>query len=162
MRVGIGYDIHKLIESKESDFKLSGITIPFHKRCMAHSDGDVAIHALIDALLGATAMGDIGTHFPDTDPKYKNADSAVLLLRVHQLVKKNGHEIENIDLNIITEQPRLAPHINSMRERLSEILQINKKRISIKAKTNEQLDDIGRGEAIAAQAIVLLVQGSKV
>jgi len=156
MRVGIGYDIHKLIDSSELDFKLSGISIPFHQRCVAHSDGDVAIHALIDALFGAAALGDIGTHFPDTDPQYKNADSALLLLRVHQLLKENGNAIENIDLNIITEQPRLATYINSMRERLSQLLQIDIDRISIKAKTNEQFDAIGRGEAIAAQAVVLL------
>jgi len=161
MRVGVGYDIHQLIESKELDFKLSGISIPFHKRCVAHSDGDVAIHALIDALLGAAALGDIGAHFPDTDPEYKNADSTILLLRAHQLLKENDFAIENIDLNIITEQPKLAPYINAMRERLSEILQIKKEKISIKAKTNEQLDAIGRGKAIAAQAIVL-VQSSKI
>jgi len=160
MRVGIGYDIHKLIDSNELDFKLAGISVPFHKRCVAHSDGDVAIHALIDALLGAAALGDIGTHFPDTDPKYKNADSALLLRNCLQLLEsncnRNGYIIENIDINIITEQPKLAPYINSMRERLSEILQMDKEKISVKAKTNEQLDAIGRGEAIAAQAIVMM------
>jgi len=161
MRVGIGYDIHKLIVSNELDFKIAGITIPFHKRCVAHSDGDVAIHALIDALLGATALGDIGAHFPDTDPKYKNVDSAILLRDCLPLLSssgnnKNGYAIENIDINIITEQPKLAPYINSMRARLSEMLQIDIEKISIKAKTNEQLDAIGRGEAIAAQAIVLI------
>jgi len=156
MRVGIGYDIHKLINSNELEFKLAGISIPFHKRCVAHSDGDVAIHALIDALFGAAALGDIGTHFPDTDPEYKNADSAMLLQNCFQLLSKNGYIIENIDINIITEQPKLAPYINSMRVRLSEILQMDLEKISIKAKTNEQLDAIGRGEAIAAQAIVLV------
>jgi len=156
MRVGIGYDIHKLIDSKESDLKLSGIPVPFHKKCVAHSDGDVAIHALIDALLGAAALGDIGTHFPDTDTKFKNANSAMLLLKVCQLLNKNDYTIENIDLNIITEKPKLAPYINSMRVRLSEIIQIEIEKISIKAKTNEQIDTVGRGEAIAAQAIVLI------
>jgi 2-C-methyl-D-erythritol 2,4-cyclodiphosphate synthase len=163
MRVGIGYDIHKLIDSTELEFKLSGISIPFNKRCVAHSDGDVAIHALIDALLGAAALGDIGTHFPDTDPKYKNADSAILLQNCLPLLKSNGnksnnksngYKIENIDINIITEQPKLSPYIEPMRDSLSKILQIDKEKISIKAKTNEQLDAIGRGEAIAAQAIV--------
>ena len=153
MRVGIGYDIHKLIDSTEFDFKLSGIIIPFEKRCVAHSDGDVAIHALIDALLGATALGDIGTHFPDTDTAYKNADSAVLLQYCNKLIKKNGFKIENIDINIITEKPKLAAHIPLMRNRLSEILEIEVSKISIKAKTNEQLGAIGRGEAIAAQAV---------
>ena len=156
MRVGIGYDIHKLIDSNELDFKLAGISVPFEKRCVAHSDGDVAIHALIDALFGAAALGDIGTHFPDTDPKYKNADSAVLLEHCLPLLENNGNSIENIDINIITEKPKLAPYINLMRTRLSEILKIDIAKISIKAKTNEQLDAIGRGEAIAAQAVVLI------
>jgi 2-C-methyl-D-erythritol 2,4-cyclodiphosphate synthase len=156
MRVGIGYDIHKLVESKELDFKLCGISIPFEKRCVAHSDGDVAIHALIDALLGAAALGDIGTHFPDTNPQYKNADSAILLQQCNQLLKTNGYVIENIDINIITEKPKLAPYIDVMRNCLSEILQINITQISIKAKTNEQLDSIGSGKAIAAQAVALI------
>jgi len=156
MRVGIGYDIHKLIDSNELDFKLAGISIPFDKRCVAHSDGDVAIHALIDALLGAVALGDIGMHFPDTDPTYKNADSAVLLKNCMLLLKSNGYSIENIDINIIIEKPKLAPYIALMRNSLSEILNIDKAKISIKAKTNEQLDAIGRGEAIAAQAVVLI------
>jgi len=156
MRVGIGYDIHKLIVSNESDFKLSGTAIPFNKRCVAHSDGDVAIHALIDALLGAAALGDIGAHFPDTAPKYRNADSTILLQSCFQLLLNKGYTIENIDINIITEQPKLAPYINQMRERLSEILKMDKEKISIKAKTNEQLDAVGRGEAIAAQAVVMI------
>ena len=156
MRVGIGYDIHKLIESKELDFKLCGVSIPFEKSCVAHSDGDVAIHALIDALFGAAALGDIGTHFPDTDSQYKNADSAILLQHCNQLLKTNGYVIENIDINIITEKPKLAPYIDAMRNRLAKILQINITQISIKAKTNEQLDNIGSGKAIAAQAVVLI------
>jgi 2-C-methyl-D-erythritol 2,4-cyclodiphosphate synthase len=157
MRVGIGYDIHKLVGSNELDFKLAGISIPFTKRYVAHSDGDVAIHALIDALLGAAALGDIGTHFPDTDPQYKNADSAILLRNCLPLLKSNGYTIENIDINIITEQPKLAPYIDLMRNSLSEILGIDVAKISIKAKTHEQLDAVGRGEAIAAQAVVLIV-----
>jgi len=156
MRVGIGYDIHKLVENNESSFKLAGISISFEKRCVAHSDGDVAIHALIDALLGAAALRDIGTHFPDTDPEYKNADSVVLLKHCNQLLINNGFSIENIDLNIIAEKPKLAPHILLMRNKLSETLNINIEKISIKAKTNEQLDAIGRGEAIAAQAVVMV------
>jgi len=156
MRVGIGYDIHKLKISNKLDFKLAGISIPFDKRCVAHSDGDVAIHALIDALLGAAALGDIGTHFPDTDPKYKNADSLILLQQCLLLLKNKGYFIENIDINIITEQPKLTPYILSMRTRLAELLQLEISQISIKAKTNEQLNAIGRGEAIAAQAVVLM------
>jgi 2-C-methyl-D-erythritol 2,4-cyclodiphosphate synthase len=157
MRVGIGYDIHKLVESTEFDFKLSGISIPFEKRCVAHSDGDVAIHALIDALFGAAALGDIGTHFPDTDPTYKNADSALLLQHCNALLIQHHYIIENIDINIITEKPKLAPHIPLMRNKLSEILNIDITKISIKTKTNEQLDAIGKGDAIAAQAIVQLI-----
>ena len=156
MRIGIGYDIHKLITGTELEFKLAGISIPFEKRCVAHSDGDVAIHALIDALLGAAALGDIGTHFPDTDPKYKNADSAELLAYCLPLLKSNGNEIGNVDITIITEQPKLAPYIPAMRDRLAEILQIERDRISVKAKTNEGLDAVGRGEAIAAQAVVMI------
>jgi 2-C-methyl-D-erythritol 2,4-cyclodiphosphate synthase len=125
---------------------------------VAHSDGDVAIHALIDALLGAAALGDIGTHFPDTDPKYKDADSKILLRKCYDLVKEQGYSIENIDINIITETPKLAPHIPAMRSCLAELLEIDQTKISIKAKTNEQLDAIGRGEAIAAQC-VLVVNG---
>ena len=155
-RVGIGYDIHSLTESNKLDFKLAGVTIPFDKRCVAHSDGDVAIHALIDALLGAAALGDIGTHFPDTDPAYKNADSATLLRYCVSLLESNGYKIENIDINIIAENPKLLPYIAQMRNKLSEIMQIEVDRISIKAKTNEQLDAIGRGEAIAAQAVAMI------
>ena len=156
MRVGIGYDIHKLIDNTEFDFKLSGISIPFNKRCLAHSDGDVAIHALIDALLGAAALGDIGTHFPDTDPKYNKIDSVILLKHCAQLLENNNYTIENIDINIIAEKPKFTPYISAMRDSLSETLQIDKEKISVKAKTNEQLDAIGRGEAIAAQAVAMI------
>jgi 2-C-methyl-D-erythritol 2,4-cyclodiphosphate synthase len=156
MRVGIGYDVHRLVESTDFDFKLSGISIPFEKRCVAHSDGDVAIHALMDALLGAAALGDIGTHFPDSDHTYKNADSALLLQHCNTLLKQHNYVIENIDITIITEKPKLTPHISLMRNKLSEILNIDVTKISIKAKTNEQLDAIGRGDAIAAQASVLI------
>ena len=156
MRIGTGYDIHKLIDSNQFEFRLSGISIPFDKRCVAHSDGDVAIHALIDALLGAAAIGDIGTHFPDTDPKFKNVNSTLLLQNCCELLSQKNYIIENIDLTIITEQPKLKPYIDLMRNSLSELLQIDKDRISVKAKTNEQLDAIGRGEAIAAQAVALI------
>ena len=155
-RVGIGYDIHSLTESNGLDIKLAGISIPFDKRCVAHSDGDVAIHALIDALLGAAALGDIGTYFPDTDTEYKNADSTMLLRHCVSLLESSGYQIENVDINIITEKPKLLPYIAPMRSKLSEIMQIEVDRISIKAKTNEQLDAVGRGEAIAAQAVVLV------
>jgi 2-C-methyl-D-erythritol 2,4-cyclodiphosphate synthase len=158
MRVGIGYDIHKLIDSNHLEFKLAGISIPFHKRCVAHSDGDVAIHALIDALLGAAALGDIGAHFPDTDPKFKDADSAQLLQTTHKLLQNNNFHIENIDINIITQEPKLSPYIELMRNNLAELLNMDVTKISIKAKTNEQLDAIGKQEAIAAQTVVLITK----
>ena len=156
MRVGIGYDIHKLVDSEESNLILAGVPIPFKKKCVAHSDGDVAVHALIDALLGATALGDIGTHFPDTDPIYKNADSALLLQKCCKLVKETGFCIENVDMSIIAEKPKLAPYILQMRNRLAELMNMDVKRISIKAKTNEQLDAVGREDAVATHAVVLV------
>ncbi|MDR0206718.1 MAG: 2-C-methyl-D-erythritol 2,4-cyclodiphosphate synthase [Bacteroidales bacterium] len=155
-RVGIGYDIHSLTESNGLNIKLAGISIPFDKRCVAHSDGDVAIHALIDALLGAAALGDIGTHFPDNDPAFQNVDSTILLRQCLSLLENNNYQIENVDINIITEKPKLLPYVAQMRSKLSEIMQIDVDRISIKAKTNEQLDAVGREEAIAAQAVVMI------
>lgn len=159
MRVGIGYDIHRLIEFDNQEDKgliLAGIAIPFTKKCVAHSDGDVAIHALIDAMLGAAALGDIGQHFPDTDPKYKNCNSLILLQQVNELLQLNQYRIENIDITIILEKPKLAPYILQMRESLANTLNISINQISIKAKTNEQLDAVGRGEAVAAHAAIII------
>jgi len=156
MRVGIGYDIHKLTDDEQPVLKLAGTIIPYTKKLFAYSDGDVVIHALIDALLGAAALGDIGTHFPDNDPKYKDADSALLLQNCLKLIEKENYSIENIDINIMAEKPKLAPYIYSMRCSLSEIMGIEMTKISIKSKTNEKLDAIGREEAIAAQAVVLI------
>lgn len=154
MRTGIGYDIHALVERRP--LILGGIDIPFDKGLKGHSDGDALLHAVADALLGATALGDIGRHFPDTDPNYKGADSALLLSRVVQLIRKRGYEPLNVDANIIAQQPKLAPHIEAMRERLAAILGLELERVSIKARTNEGVDAVGRGEAIATQAVVLV------
>lgn len=153
-RIGVGYDIHRLVEGRR--LVLAGIEIPFEKGLLGHSDSDVLTHAICDALLGAAAAGDIGTHFPDSDPRFAGAASLELLARVVELIKERGFEVANIDAVVLAEQPRLAPYIKSMRERLAAVLQIDVELVSVKAKTNEGLDAVGRGEAMAAQAIVLL------
>lgn len=152
MRIGIGYDIHKLVEGR--DLILGGIKIPCEKGLLGHSDADVLVHAIIDALLGALALGDIGTHFPDTDEKYKGADSLELLKHTKKLL--GDYKIINIDSNIIAQKPKLAPYINSMREKIASILDINLNCISIKAKTNENMDSMGQGTSIVANAVVLV------
>jgi len=153
-RIGIGYDIHRLIENRQ--LIIGGIEIPYEKGLDGHSDADVLIHAIIDSLLGALALGDIGQHFPDTDKKYKNADSKVLLKEVYGLVKDKGYVINNLDSNIIAERPKMREHIAEMRKTLSEILDIDEGRISIKAKTNEKQDSVGEGLSIEANAVVML------
>jgi len=153
-RVGLGNDIHKLAEAKE--LVIGGIKIPYHKGCVAHSDGDVLIHAICDALLGAIACKDIGNHFPDTDAAFKNIESSVLLKKVNEIIKGNKFSINNIDSTVILEKPKLSPYIDSIRKNLADILEIDVSKISVKAKTNEGLGDIGRNEAIAACCIVSL------
>lgn len=155
-RIGIGYDIHKLEEGR--DLIIGGIEIPFNKGLWGHSDADVLIHAIIDALLGAAALPDIGTLFPDTDEKYKGADSKKLLERVCELISEKGYKIGNIDSNIIAQAPKMAPHIPMMKECLSNIIKIDKNDISIKAKTNEKMDAVGQGLAIEANAVALLIE----
>ena len=150
-RVGQGWDIHRLVEGRP--LRLGGVEVPFGRGLLGHSDGDVVMHALCDALLGAAAAGDIGTHFPDTDPRYRGADSADLLARVVQLLAERGFTVGNVDVTVLAERPRLAPHIGPMRARLAEILRTDIERVSIKAKTMEGLDAVGRGEAIAAAAV---------
>ena len=152
MRIGIGYDIHKLVEGR--DLIIGGVKIPYEKGLLGHSDADVLVHAIIDALLGALALGDIGVHFPDTDEKYKGADSLELLKQTKKLL--GDYKIINIDSNIIAQKPKLAPYINSMREKIASILDINLNCISIKAKTNENMDSMGQGTSIAANAVVLV------
>lgn len=154
MRIGLGYDLHALVE--ERPLILGGIRIPYEKGLKGHSDADVLTHAIIDALLGAAALGNIGQHFPDTDPQYAGADSLVLLRHTLEIVSHAGYAVGNIDTNIIAQAPKLAPHLDAIRARLAEVLGIALDRISVKAKTNEALGAEGRGEAISAQAIALL------
>lgn len=153
-RVGIGYDVHRLVEGRP--LLLAGVPIPFDKGLLGHSDADVVCHAVTDALLGAAALGDIGRHFPDTDPQYAGASSVDLLMRATSLVLRAGFAIMNVDVVVIAQRPKLAPHVDAMREQLASALGIEPARVSIKGKTNEGLDAIGRGEAIAAHAVALV------
>lgn len=153
-RIGIGYDIHKLIEGR--DLIIGGVKITHEKGLLGHSDADVLIHAIIDAMLGALALDDIGTLFPDTDPKYKDIDSTVLLKHVYDLIKSKGFKIINIDSNIIAQVPKMMPYIPKMKDILCRILNISHEDISIKAKTKEKLDAVGQKLAIEANAVVLL------
>jgi 2-C-methyl-D-erythritol 2,4-cyclodiphosphate synthase len=156
-RIGIGYDVHRLVEGRKCI--IGGIEIPHEKGLLGHSDADVLIHAIMDAMLGALAMGDIGKHFPDNDGAYKNIDSKVLLKKVYELIKTEGYRINNLDTVVICEQPRLKNHIDTMRQTIAEILQTDIKNISVKATTTEKLGFEGRGEGIAAQAVVILEKG---
>lgn len=153
-RIGTGYDIHKLIEGR--NLIIGGIKITHEKGLLGHSDADVLIHALIDAMLGALALDDIGTLFPDTDPKYKNIDSTILLKHVYNLIQEKGYKIVNIDSNIIAQAPKMMPYIPKMKETLCKILQLAPENLSIKAKTKEKLDAVGQQLGIEANAVVLL------
>lgn len=154
-KVGIGYDIHRLVE--ERDLIIGGVKIPYEQGLLGHSDADVLVHAIIDALLGAVGLEDIGTLFPDTDPKYKNADSIKLLEQVLEKVSEKGFKINNIDSNIIAQAPKMMPYIPLMKERLANVLNLETENISIKAKTKEKLDSVGEGLAIEANAVVLII-----
>ena len=156
IRIGQGYDLHRL-EKGEYIF-LGGVKIPSDKKALAHSDGDVLIHAVVDSLLGAAAEGDIGSHFPPGDPAYKNISSRILLRNVYSLIKENGFEISNLDTTVILEKPRLRDYINVIRKTLSEDLETSIENISVKAKTNEKCDAVGRGEAVEAFSSVLLIK----
>jgi 2-C-methyl-D-erythritol 2,4-cyclodiphosphate synthase len=151
-RIGIGYDIHRLVEGRP--LILGGIKIPADRGLLGHSDGDALLHAIADALLGACALGDIGKHFPDTCPTYKDAESAQLLAKVAELVQSKGYRTHNVDANIVAQAPKLAPHIDAMRDRIAEILGLPLDAVSVKARTNEGLDAVGEGQAIAVQAVV--------
>jgi len=155
MRIGQGFDIHRLEFDKP--LILGGVLIPFEKGIVAHSDGDVLLHAICDALLGAAGLGDIGMHFPDTDPRFKAVSSREFLREILKWIQIQGFYIENIDTTIIAERPKLAPYIDMMRDNIVADLGIEKSCINIKAKTMERLDAVGAGEAIAAQAVVLLM-----
>ncbi|PTQ88328.1 2-C-methyl-D-erythritol 2,4-cyclodiphosphate synthase [Agitococcus lubricus] len=154
-RIGHGIDVHRFGEG--GSITLAGVNIAHSQGLVAHSDGDVALHALCDALLGALALGDIGKHFPDTDMAYKNADSRVLLRRVFALVQEKGYQLGNCDLTILAEKPKLAPHIALMQQRIAEDLASTSDSVSIKATTTEKLGFVGRQEGIEAHAVVLLV-----
>lgn len=156
IRIGHGYDVHALAEGLR--LVLCGVEIEHTKGCVAHSDGDVAIHAICDAMLGALALGDIGKLFPDTDQQYKGIDSTVLLKHVVELIKSKGYSISNIDCTIAMQRPKLRPHIDTMRERLSEVVGIAIDRISVKATTTEHLGFEGREEGVSTTAVVLLVK----
>ncbi|MED5608553.1 MULTISPECIES: 2-C-methyl-D-erythritol 2,4-cyclodiphosphate synthase [Pseudomonas] len=156
MRIGHGYDVHRF---GEGDFiTLGGVRIPHKFGLIAHSDGDVLLHALSDALLGACALGDIGKHFPDTDPRFKGADSRALLRHVVTLVHEKGHVIGNVDATIIAQAPKMAPHIEAMRAAIAEDLQVDIEQVNVKATTTEKLGFTGREEGIAVHAVALLVR----
>ncbi|MGA2483078.1 MAG: 2-C-methyl-D-erythritol 2,4-cyclodiphosphate synthase [Candidatus Acidiferrales bacterium] len=155
VRCGIGYDLHRLAEGRK--LIIGGIEVPFDKGPVSHSDGDVLAHAICDALLGAAALGDIGTHFPDTDPKWKGVSSLLFLEHSRKLLEGHHFSIEHIDAVVIAERPKLGPHFPKMREALARALGIPSEKVHLKAKTNEGVDAIGRGEAIAAYAVAMLV-----
>ena len=153
-RIGQGFDVHQLTEGRP--LIIGGITIPYEKGLLGHSDADVLLHTISDACLGAIGEGDIGKHFPDTDPNFKDADSAKLMEDVWQLVKDRGYELVNADCTIIAQKPKMAPYIQQMKERIAELLNASPEQINVKATTTEKLGFTGRGEGIASQAVVLL------
>lgn len=154
MRIGTGYDVHRLEEGRK--LILGGVEIPYEKGLLGHSDADVIVHAIMDALLGALALGDIGKHFPDTDPAYEGASSIELLKHVGKLIEDNNYVIENIDSTVIAQKPKLAPYIEDMRKNVAAALGIRLDQISIKATTEERLGFTGRGEGISAQAVTIV------
>lgn len=154
MRIGMGYDVHRLTENRK--LILGGVEIPYEKGLLGHSDADVLLHAIMDALLGAAALGDIGKHFPDTDPAYKGISSLRLLDHVAGLLKKQGFSVGNIDAVIIAQKPKMAPYIPKMRQNIAQALGISADRVNIKATTEEKLGFTGREEGIASQAVCLL------
>jgi 2-C-methyl-D-erythritol 2,4-cyclodiphosphate synthase len=158
MRIGQGFDVHAF--GPGDHVMLGGVRIPHTNGLVAHSDGDVAVHALCDALLGALALGDIGQHFPDSDPRWKGADSLQLLTHCMALVRERGHALGNADVTVICEKPRLAPHIDAMRSRIASAMACEVDAVSVKATTTEKLGFAGRGEGIAAMAVVLLQSSS--
>ena len=154
MRIGMGYDVHRLVEGR--DLIIGGVKIPYEKGLLGHSDADVLLHAIMDALLGAAALGDIGKHFPDTDPAYKGISSIKLLEKVGELLEENHVFIENIDATIIAQAPKMRPHIDTMRENIAKALLIDVGQVNVKATTEEGLGFTGSGEGISSQAICLV------
>ena len=155
MRVGMGYDVHRLVEDRK--LIIGGVEIPHEKGLLGHSDADVLTHAVMDSILGAMAMGDIGKHFPDTDSKFKGADSLKLMEHVYEIMKEEGYVLGNIDCTIIAQAPKMAPHIPQMRENFARIMHTDIKNINVKATTEEKLGFTGSGEGISAQSICLLL-----
>jgi 2-C-methyl-D-erythritol 2,4-cyclodiphosphate synthase len=153
-RIGQGFDVHQLVEGRP--LIIGGVRIPYEKGLLGHSDADVLLHAVADACLGAVGAGDIGKHFPDTDGRYKDADSALLLKQVWELVKQQGYELVNLDCTIIAQKPKMAPHIKQMKENIANLLEGEPSQVNVKATTTEKLGFTGREEGIAAQAVVLL------
>ncbi|MBD1857813.1 2-C-methyl-D-erythritol 2,4-cyclodiphosphate synthase [Leptolyngbya boryana CZ1] len=156
LRIGNGYDIHRLVSGR--DLILGGIQIAHETGLLGHSDADVLTHAIMDAMLGALSLGDIGHYFPPTDPKWAGADSIVLLEQVHRLIQDQGWQISNIDSVIVAERPKLKPHIEAMRSRLANALNLTPDQVGVKATTNEKMDAVGNEQAIASHAVVLLIQ----
>ena len=157
IRIGHGYDVHKLVE--ERALIMGGVQIPYEKGLLGHSDADVLLHAIADALLGALALGDIGKHFPDNDPQYKGISSLILLKKTAELVRSRGYTIGNVDATVLAQRPKLAPYVPSMRENIAAALGVDVERVSVKATTEEGLGFTGSGEGIAAHAVVLCVAG---
>lgn len=153
-RIGHGYDVHRLVP--ERDLILGGVTVPFEKGLLGHSDADVLLHAVCDALLGALALGDIGKHFPDSDPQYAGIDSRLLLFRTAELIREKGWQIGNIDATVVAQAPRLSPYIQEMRENIATVLDLPHDAVSVKATTEEHLGFTGEGLGIAAHAVCLL------
>lgn len=154
MRIGHGYDVHKLVEDRK--LILGGVEIPYEKGLLGHSDADVLTHALMDALLGAAALGDIGKLFPDNDPAYSGADSIELLKKVYAVLRENGYELCNADCTVIAQKPKLSPYIMDMRKRLAEAMNVNLEDVSVKATTEEKMGFTGEGKGISAHAVVLI------
>lgn len=154
MRIGFGYDVHQLQEGR--DLWLGGVQIPAEKGALGHSDADVILHALCDAILGAMNAGDIGKHFPDTDKSFKNIDSKILLQRVIEVMKSKGYHIVNVDCSLSLERPKIAPHLDAMRAAIAPILEVSEEEVSIKATTGEKMGFVGRQEGLCAYAVVLL------
>lgn len=156
IRVGQGFDVHQLVEGRKCI--IGGVDIPYELGLLGHSDADVLLHAISDAILGALGLGDIGKHFPDTDPEFKDADSYKLLVHVWKLAKETGYKLGNIDSTIIAQKPKMAPYIPAMVERIAEALEAQPSQVNVKATTTEKLGFPGRGEGIAAQSVVCLIQ----
>lgn len=156
IRVGTGFDVHQLVEGRPCI--IGGVTIPYEKGLLGHSDADVLLHTVSDAVLGALALGDIGKHFPDTDPAYKDADSVKLMEHVWQMAKDRGYKLGNVDCTIIAQQPKMLPYIPEMASNIARILEADVSQVNVKATTTEKLGFTGRGEGIAAQAVVCLIR----